>query len=65
MGYDDSEYYNSFANDDSYHETCLKCSHEICDTNYSTNRVISALKNSFDWNCNGRCTQCDTTGITI
>lgn len=70
MGYDDEcfECYHGFQgnnpceNDGSHQETCLKCIHEICGS--TSNRVISALQ-KFDWNCNGRCTQCDTVGITI
>jgi len=73
MGYDDDEclecYNGSGGNnpcrdDGSYHETCLKCIHEICGSD-ATNRVIGALQNSFQWNCNSRCTQCDSVGITI
>lgn len=73
MGYDDCECFecyngsggnNPCRDDGSYHETCLKCIHEICDNN-ATNRVINALQHGFEWNCNSRCTRCDTVGITI
>jgi len=72
MGYDDCECFecyhcgggnNPCRDDGSHSETCLKCINEIC--GITTNRVTYALRESFDWNCNGRCTKCDEVGITI
>ena len=71
MGYDSFECLKCYGygsnnpceDDGSHVETCLKCIHKICEA--TTNRVVYALKEKFDWNSNGRCTQCDTVGITI
>lgn len=71
MGYDKCECFECYNNgggnnlcidDGSYSETCLTCIDNICGS--TSFRVIDALKH-FDWNCNGRCTNCDSNGITI
>jgi hypothetical protein len=31
----------------------------------TSHRVTNALRESFSWNCDGRCTKCDSRGITI
>lgn len=70
MGYDSFECLqcyeygiNKICDDDSRYETCLKCVHEICKS--TNDRVVGILKDQFDWNCRGKCSLCNTSGITI
>ncbi len=71
MGYDCFECFtcyntgggnNPCVDEGSHMETCLLCIDKNCGS--TTERVVSALKN-FDWNPDGRCTECNKSGITI
>ena len=65
MGYDNNEClccHNLILDEGQHLETCLPCIDGICGS--TTVRVTYALQN-FDWNPNGRCTECNRSGITI
>lgn len=71
MGYDPDECLDCYvsgggnnpcSNEGSHVETCLTCIDELCGS--TTSRVTYALT-KFDWDPNGRCTNCNKSGITI
>lgn len=74
MGYDDNECFECYHigrgnnpccngdRDGKYLATCLTCIDNLCGN--TSVRVTYALKH-FDWDCQGRCTNCNKSGITI